>query len=176
MSVIEITKAVRSIKARSAVEKGIETTPAFKKALADLEWVAVCLVGYEGPAPVRIGSNATQWPVYIATGSDLSTVAYQADLRSPQHRVVVLEHVWTVSDAHARRLKAAMDLALLGDDPGMVRLRHAWRDLPDPKSAWGELLRDAIQVIEHRGERIDVFDGGVRKARALDLMRRRTRE
>lgn len=174
MSVFETTKVVRSIRPKAA-DRGIESTPAFKKALVDLDWVAVCLVGYEGPAPVRIGSNATQWPVYIATGSDVSTVAYQADLRSPQHKVVVLEHVWTVSDAHARRLKAALDMALLGADAEMVRLRHAWRDLPEPKMAWGELLQDAVHVIEHRGERIDVFDGDVRRARALDLMRRRAR-
>lgn len=143
----------------SVVDDKTRRSLLYKTAAERLDMVAVCMVGYCQPVPVRIGDNTTRWPVKIVTSREPKTAAKRADLDQPLHEMVTLEWVWVDSDAHARRLKNALDELLLGADPEMVVLRHSWRDIgEEPEVKWAVLLSEAQRMIEARGETIQVVD------------------
>lgn len=95
----------------------------------------------------------------MAMTKDPKEITKKTDLEQPLHKVIVLEYVWTFSEAHAKRLKLKLDGFLLGSQDGEdgAALRHGWRDLDDPKRAWPVLLQCALEEIRKR-ERFDVFD------------------
>lgn len=155
-----------------AVSK-MRNSTGFRAAARRLDHVAVCMVGYRHAVPVKVGSNATKWPIRFVTSRNPEQAAHRSDLEQPLHELVTLEYVWTLSDAHARRLKAALDESLLGDDPGMSRLRHSWRDCSDPVIAWDVLLNSAIEAIRGRGESFEVMSEDMHVQRVLNEARRR---
>lgn len=148
----------------SAIAK-LKRSKAFLDAEKNLDYVAVCLVGHCHPVPVAVGSNATKCPVRVATSRDPATAAKRADMEQPIHALETLAYVWTASDAHARRLKAALDARILGDDPDMNHLRHNWRDMPAWEVAWPILLNEAIADLRAGGETVEAFSEDIRVQR-----------
>jgi len=145
----------------------------YRRAAERLDMVAVCLIGYAGPVPIRIGDNTTPWPVRIVVTREPETVTRRSDLEHPLHELTTLAWVWTESEAHARRLKAAIDEALLGADPIMVGLRHSWRDIVDePLVKWGLLLDQALRALRHRGEVIRLLSDQMRDQRIVQEAQR----
>lgn len=161
----------RDYEIATALQK-LKGSKAFRDAATELDFVAVCMIGYERPVPVEIGSNATHWPVKFTTSRDPSTAAKRADLEQPLHALVCLEYVWTLSDAHARRLKGALDTMLLGNDADMMTLRHSWRDCSDPAVAWGVLLSDALRSLREKGQTIETFSEEMKVQRILNHARK----
>lgn len=150
-------------------------TAAYRRAADELDHVAVCLIGYAEPVPYRLGSNDVRQPVRVVVTRDPASAAKRPDAEQPLHELVVLDYVWTDSDAHARRLKAALDAALIGEDPDLTKLRHAWRDCPEPGIAWSVLLGEALRSIRAGGEQIEVFGEDTRRWRIAAHARRRVR-
>ena len=151
------------------------SSKAFKAKEKELEHVAVCLIGYGGRVPKEFGDNRGAWPVRIATTNKPRDVAKRPDLESPLHQIMVLEMVWTESDAHARRLKAKLDTLLLGTSSDNRALRHGWRDLDnDPAIVWPILLGEALEQIRQR-ERIEVMGEDERVRRIAAALRGRVR-
>ena len=125
---------------------------AFIAASNRLNYVAVCLVGYEGRVPRHFGDNEGCWPVRVATSSKPKEISKRMDLESPIHKVTVHDFVWTASDAHAKRLKAALDKLLLGASQESRALRHGWRDAEaEPAVLWPILLEDALNGLRQEG-------------------------
>ena len=147
-------------KARSDLAKENAKTVkarAFAKAEAGLAHWAVCLIGYAGPVPRPHPSNQMCWPVRFAMTKDPKEITKKTDLEQPLYPVVVLEYVWTHSDAHAKRLKAKLDEYLLGRDENAA-LRHGWRDLDDPLRCWPVLIECALAELRRGREVVEVFD------------------
>jgi hypothetical protein len=159
----EITSAVQQLR-RSQI---------YQEVARDLDFAAVCLIGCEGPVPDKIGSNATRWPVRIVASKDPATAAKRPDIEQPIHAIVCLEHVWTASETHARRLKAEMDKGLLGDDPSITRLRHSWRDVSEPSVAWEVLLVQAQSALGRGRGNVVFFSDAEREAIILDHVKMR---
>lgn len=141
-----------------------------RAASAELDFYAVCLIGYEHAVPEGFHSNRARWPVRVAMTRDPTEITKKTDIEQPLHKVVVLAYVWTTSDAHAKRLKMRLDGYLLGWDED-APLRHGWRDLDDPIKAWPVLLNLAVTDIRLR-EDIEVFDEAERQSR-INRHRRR---
>lgn len=122
--------------------------------------VAVCLIGYRERVPRSWSDNLGAWPVRIAvTEKPLDKprpdVVRRADFEQPVHEIVVLEHVYVPSKAHAARLKAHLDRALLGGSAKNYALRHGWRDIPpttEPGILWPVILEAALADIRRREE------------------------
>lgn len=143
-----------------------------REAEAKLDFVAVCLVGHAVPTPkMGSGNGETERPVYVMTGRSPADAAKQAQRMNSQKLSprVTLAYVWTRSDAHAKRLKAALDDCILGSDPEMVELNGMWRDLPEWEEKWPEFLKQAVLDIEDGGETIETFDEEG-KARLIEQM------
>lgn len=151
----------------------IKRSLAYRRAATDLDYVAVCLIGCENPVPYRVGSNATKWPVRVVTSREPETAAKRPDLEQPLHALVCLEYVWTTSEPHAKRLKGALETAMIGDDPDLTRLRHSWVDCPDPSVAWTILLGDALRALRSGGETVEIFAESAKVQRVINKMRGR---
>lgn len=137
-------------------------TRAFKEKEKQLKWIAVCLVGNTEPIPKR-NSNRMVWPVKIVASKDPESAADRADLEQSQYELVTLEWVWTISDAHARRLRVALIEELDGPDPQMVRLRHGYRDCgANPKRTWKRCLDNAQIKMRARGEPVECYSEEMR--------------
>lgn len=158
----QIDQALRRLKASAA----------FKVKEKELDFVAVCLIGTEYPVPVRVGDNSTRWPVRVVLSRDPESAAKRPDLEQPLHELTVLEHIWVKSEAHAKRLKAALDTALVGRDAAMTTLRHAWRDCPDPSISWALLLAEAINTLRYGGQSIEVMTEQMRVQYVLNETRK----
>jgi len=142
----------------------------FRRAIDQLDFMAVCLVGYTEPV-VKPGSNRIVYPVSIRTSRDPENATKREAGALAVHDLATLEYVWVESEAHAKRLKDALDVALLGEDASMVRLLRSWRDLQEWKTAWPILLADATQNIRSRGEKMVHFDEKGRLRRVREFMR-----
>lgn len=151
------------------------STRAFREAQKALDFVAVCLIGFEGPAPAHVGDNRGRWPVRLAISRTPTDIAKKPDIESPLFPIVLLAHVWVESEAHARRLKGHLDELLLGEQPAEVELRHAWKDCPDPAVAWPILLEEARRMAGDRRETIEIFGERERLHRIVQHAQRRTR-
>lgn len=114
------------------------------------------MIGYSERVPRYMGDNLGAWPIRFATTKKPRDVAKKPDLEQPLHKVTVLEMVWTNSDRHAKRLKDALDLLLLGSGQD-TKLRHGWRNVDDPATTWVELLNQALVLVNGGRETIDVF-------------------
>lgn len=160
----------------SAAIAKLKRSEAFRHSERALDYVAVCLVGHREPVPVAVGSNATKFPVRVATSRDPAAAAKRADMEQPIHALETLAYVWTASEAHARRLKAALDARILGDDPDMTQLRHNWRDMPAWEVAWPILLNEAIADLRAGGETIEAFSEDIRIQRVRRHAQQRVRQ
>lgn len=121
----------------------------FQRVEADLKLCAVVLVGHKYPTP-KFNGNGTETPVFVAYGKDPEDAAKKTQLENHfrQSPRIPLAWVWTRSEAHAKRLKTALDERILGNDPAMVELNGKWRDLPEWEVKWNELLADAFREVE----------------------------
>lgn len=146
---------------------------------SDITWV--CLIGWEGPRPRYFGDNSGVWPVRIVTTKKDRTAAKEADLETPHVGVVVLEKVAVPTAEHAKRLKAALDKALLGEVEanGNETLRHSWKDLvgcwetgDDRAIWWGVILEDALRTVKKQAREFEIMDGKERGRRIAASARR----
>jgi hypothetical protein len=156
----------------AAITKATRTV-SYQRAERELDYVAVCLVGYREPVPLKLGSNATACPVEVVWSRDPENAAKTKDRAQPIHKMEVLCWVWTPSEAHAKRLKAALDTCLLGDDPDMRRMRNGFRDVPEWEVAWPILLQEAVEILRARGETVETFSEEMRVHRILRHARSR---
>lgn len=140
---------------------------AFKAAEKKLEHVAVCLVGPKDPVPRYFGDNRGGRPCKIVvTKNDPKDAAKLTDLEAPYHEYATQELVYVPSKAHGDRLKAAMDLCLLGEQGNLgdaCKPRRSFRDLygcfddPDTRAMWWSIMLDAaLRELRKDGE-FDVF-------------------
>lgn len=154
-------------------------TLAYRRAEKELDFVAVCLVGYKSRVPRYFGDNMGVQPVHVVTSRDPKNAHKREDLAQPLHELVTLRYVYTISEAHAARLKAEIDRLLLGDDG--ARLRKSWRHFeiefgPEvDNTAWEIILECAERAILDRGETVETFDEDGKVWRALKRMRQKVR-
>ena len=141
---------------RSEVERATRTR-AYLDAEKRLDWVAVCLIGSRRPLPLEVGSNRTITPVDVVYSRRPEDSPKLKDRAWYAAECELLDHVWTESEAHAKRLKDAIIVRILGDDPDMIRLRHTWLDLPNYEMAWGFLVKDALMDLKARRETVSIF-------------------
>lgn len=141
---------------RPEIERAMRTK-AYLDAERALDHVAVCLIGSRQPMPLEIGSNRTITPVDVVFSRRPEDAPKIKDRAWPAGKCELLDHVWTESEAHAKRLKDAIITRILGDDPDMVRLRHTWLDLPNYEMAWGFLVKDALMDLKSRRETVSIF-------------------
>jgi hypothetical protein len=132
-------------------------TKAYLEAERKLDFVAVCLIGSRHPLPLEIGSNRTITPVEVVFSRKPEDAPKLKDRAWYNGQCELLDHCWTESEAHAKRLKDAIITRILGDDPDMVRLRHTWLDLPNYEISWGFLVKDALMDLKSRRETISIF-------------------
>lgn len=148
---------------------------AYRSAAQRLNCHAVCLIGFEKPHPAYFGDNRGAYPVRVATSTKEMTAADRADLDSPFSAIVVLEYVLVNSEAHAKRLKDALDEILLGQQEEKENngLRHRFRDVRDcwdqdsgDKEAsehdrarwWSIVLAEAQRLLRPGATEFDVYD------------------
>lgn len=87
--------------------------------------------------------------------------AERSDLESPVHCVVVLEYVLVATAEHAKRLKAALDEVLLGEQEGQMNAacRHRWRNVAGcfdegdehQRAIWWSIVLDEAQRLLRGG-------------------------
>lgn len=131
----------------------------FKDARKKSTFTAVCLIGYVGAVPKHFGDNQGVWPVRVVTTVRPHYEASRLDYASPVHKVRVLDLVWTETKDHAKRLKATLDVLLLGTGASNKVLRHGWRDIEtEPEIVWPILLSEALRTLAGKREKVEVFD------------------
>lgn len=136
----------------------------YKSDASAAEHRMVALVGWEGPRPRDWGDNIGAWPVTIKYGKSARQIMEGIDAATPHVRVLILEHVWVQTEAHARRLKAALDNRLLGEQEAQEHapLRYSWRDVngvfqDETQRAmwWSIILAGAVEDCRRGGEIIE---------------------
>jgi hypothetical protein len=153
-----------------ALARAMRTTE-YKRAEEDLEYVAVCLIGHGKEIPTEVGSNRTVCPVAVVWSRDPAKAGDQLDRGNAIHKLLTLRHVWVRTLPAAKRLKAALDVRILGNDPAMVALRHNFRDLPEWEVAWDILLKDAIEDLRQNGETIETTSDEMKIRKTLNRAR-----
>lgn len=151
-----------------------------RSAAKRLDLVAVCMIGTKNRVPFTLGDNEGGWTVRVAITRKPDSLCRDVDINQPLHETHILGMVWCRTEAHAQRLKAALDKQLLIDDEpdqsyrhnggppldhavNPRRLRYAWRKLEnEPEFAWGFLLQDALNDVRSR-ENLDVIDEAERE-------------
>ena len=156
----------------AAITRAMQTV-SYQRAEKELDYVAVCLIGHGEPVPRWFGDNKGACPVEVCYSRNPENAAKVGDRWQTIHRMEVLRWVWTPSEAHAKRLKAALDVCLLGEDPDGRRLRNNFRDVPEWEIAWPLLLQDALETLRRRGETIETFSDEMKVHRVLRHARRR---
>lgn len=146
---------------RDEVARAMQTK-AYRDAERRLDHVAVCLIGSRRPMPMEIGSNRTITPVDVVWSRKPEEAPRVKDRAWPTGQCELLDHVWTESEAHAKRLKDAIIERILGTDPDMIKLRHTWLDWPEWEVAWGLIVQDALEDLKARREIIQVFSNQTR--------------
>lgn len=92
---------------------------------------AVCLIGFTDLVPRSFSDQRGGYPVAIVTTKRPREAPKKYDYGQPYHRLTILEYTRVETEVHAKRLKAALDVALLGhaakqnNDPA----RGLWRDV-----------------------------------------------
>lgn len=147
-----------------------------------LDLVAVCMIGTKNKVPFALGDHEGGWTVRVAITRKPDSLCRDVDINQPLHETHILGMVWCRTEAHAQRLKAALDRQLLIEDEvgadghglghnggpplditNPRRLRYAWRKLEnEPEFAWVFLLQDALADVRTR-EVIDVIDDAERE-------------
>ena len=130
-----------------------------------LDFVAVCIVGYKDRVPRYSGDNELGRAVRAHTTRNPVGITAELQPEQPYHELACFGWVWCETERHAKRLKAELDVSLLGDG-NENRLRYAWRELDhdEPAWAWHELLCDALRRINET-EDFEVFDNAAAKRR-----------
>lgn len=141
----------------------------------------VCLIGFADVLPRYMGDNMGSVPVRIVTAAKDRTAAHKYDAAQPIHKCVVLERVAVDTEEHAKRLKEALDILLLGEAEAQRNdaLRKQWVDVrgcyDDEMSRqmwWGIMLDSALALVKRHATRFQVYDGaGV--ARKVESTRQR---
>lgn len=146
-----------------------------------LGYVAVCLIGPEHPIPRTFGDNRGGYPVRIVVTTKDRTAAKDDDLAQPYHKFVVLELVHVNSREHGDRLKAAIDIQLLGAQADMdnEHPRHRFRDVygsfDDEQTRsiwWGIIIDAALREVKRSARKFDIFDGDEKTKRIAAAARR----
>jgi len=153
--------------------KRLKSSDAFKAAERKLDFWAVVLVGTLGRVPKGFGDNRGWWPGRVGITRDPDEYTRRMDLEQV-HEHASLEIVWTESHRHALRLKARLDVLLLGESE-INRIRHGWRDLEDPDITWPILLGQALDEIREGGEAVEVFSEQMRLQKILNEARKKGR-
>lgn len=125
-------------------------------------WVTVLSI--ERPVPRRFGDNRGMLPIWVEAHADWRHSGRSFDLQQPAEamRAIRLAVLGVRSDEHARRLKAALDEALMGreadheSDPLRSRFRNGI-DLGDIDAWWTPLLMDALLRCETAAASFEVF-------------------
>lgn len=149
---------------------------AYREAEKKAGYVSVCLIGYDGPVPLHFGDNQGVQPVRIATAKRERDAPKKDELSNwhPDRTIVILERVHVETEAHAKRLKAALEQLLHGDvaRSGGRELRHSWRDASvlfeteDERAMWwGIMLSEALRLVKK----------GAREFRTMDSVEREDR-
>lgn len=143
----------------------------------------VTLLGLDRPQPRHFGDNLGMLPVWVEANVDWRQAGAVVDRHQPARRVVRLAVLGVSSEAHALRLKAALDEALHGreEESGAPALRHRFRnaiDLGDLETWWTPLLQDALITCSLAAAGFDVFtraehDAAVARWVAGQVRRRR---
>lgn len=148
---------------------------AYRSTAQRLGFHAVCLIGWEGPKPAYFGDNQGALPVRVTTASKEMIAADRADLDSPMVGVIVHEYVLVPSEAHAKRLKDALDEVLLGqqEEHENGSLRHRWRDARhcwdqdncdkearemDRARWWSIVLEEANRLLRPGATEFEIYD------------------
>lgn len=126
-------------------------------------WVTV--VSIERPVPRHFGDNRGMLPIWVEAHADWRQSGRTFDQQQPATamRAVRLAVLGVRSDAHARRLKAALDEALLGRaadleaDPLRLRFRNGV-DFGDLDGWWTPLLLDVLLRCEAAATDFEVFN------------------
>jgi hypothetical protein len=149
----------------------------------DHHWVT--LLSIERPVPRHWGDNHGMLPIWVESNADWRQAGRAFDLQQPAAatRAVRLAVLGVRSAAHAGRLKAALDEALVGRATAgeADTLRHRFRngvDLGDIDVWWTPLLQDALIECELAAAGFEVFtraehDGMVAARVAAKLRRHR---
>ena len=150
-----------SCRQMDAVEAEFKRSRGYRDAERALGFVAVCLIGPSAPVRFQTG-NARHWPVSFRTATEPSrapqrTMSEHWEGNKATPFVVLLEHVWTRSEAHAARLKSALYARLLGNDHEIRQLNGGWIDLMEWRDVWGELLVESMADLRAGGETVEAF-------------------
>lgn len=128
-------------------------------------YYAVCLIGFSELVPRSVGDNYGAMPVAVVVSKKERDAPKNYDRGQPFNRVLVLEHCQAKTAEHAKRLKAAIDVALLGHVAAQRNkpARHVWRDVhgcfetkEERYMWWLALLVDAERIVQKtiRGFRV----------------------
>lgn len=129
-----------------------------------LDLYAVCLIGWEGPRPLSFGDNQGGLFVRVATARKEVSAADRSDIESATVPIIVHEYVLVPTEAHAKRLKEALDEVLLGQQEEQMNTggRHRWRNVRqcwdqdgpskedqefDRARWWSEILSEAQRLL-----------------------------
>lgn len=129
----------------------------------DHHWVTV--VSIERPVPRHFGDNRGMLPIWVEAHADWRQSGRTFDQQQPSEamRAIRLAVLGCRSDAHARRLKAALDEALVGRasdldaDPLRLRFRNGI-DFGDLDGWWTPLLLDVLLRCEAAATDFEVFN------------------
>lgn len=158
--------------ARMAVPRGRSSRAAAQAA----SYHAVCLIGLvprdgDTVIPRHMGDNRGTMPVRIVACKKERLAAQKYDLGQPIHRVRVLEFVAVDTEAHAKRLKAALDEVLHGESNinDNDELRHQWCDVlgcfTDEFSRamwWGIVLDQALRMVREKATSFRTYSANER--------------
>lgn len=128
--------------------------------------VSVCLCGPAHPIPRRMGDNMGGWPVFLVVTMKDRSAAKDDDLSQAYHRFEVLEFVKVESREHGERLKASLDIMLLGAQRAQdnEQPRHKFRDVmgcfdtdAERHVWWATLLEDAHREVMKQATRFPIY-------------------
>lgn len=150
----------------------------------DHHWVT--LLSIERPVPRHYGDNRGMLPVWVESNADWRQSGVTFDRQQPAQsmRALRLVVMGVRSNAHAARLKAALDEALHGREEAHDAdpLRHRFRnaaDFGDLEVWWTPLLQDALVQCELAAAGFEVFSRADHErmvAERAALIVRRTRQ
>ncbi len=155
---MKISKREMDIEFREIERRSNGANAARRNAKASLDFVMVCLVGYERPMPMAFHDNQGAIAVRVHTTKPGNYRGLMKKLQAEQAlcRLKRWGHVWVGSDQHAKRLKGRLDVGLIGN--ASQELLEHWKDLADPELFWPILLDQAVQEIRAGGESIEFYD------------------
>jgi len=164
-----VTPAEKQAQISEAVKR-ITSSHAFKAAEAMREDWAVVFVGTTKRVPRDFGDNRGWWPVSIGLTKDPE--AYIDDInRRQRDEHIILDLVWIENHRHGFKLKAELDVLLLGNNEEN-RIRAIWRDATvDPDTLWTIILGDALERLRARGESIHPYSKEMRIQKIANAMR-----